>query len=566
MRRLRLGVLLTGLVVAAVTFIPSVAGAASITFGVPGLELCGSLPQYQCDLGPVREHFPDYGNVCSYDDCYFVSAADWEKVAAGVTPTLTTLDLDYKAEGQTFAGGLSAPDLWAYWKTSGIDGFYLSSETTISKNSSAVENAVKAHRALIVQAVATNSSLLGTTKVRAGTAIMIADGYTPKGPLVVYQAKTIQMTWAQWNAQVRSVWEVVVSATAPQGTTTTTPPTSTTNPTATFSLSPNSVTSAGGTVTLTYSSQNATICTLTPSPSIWTTATETVACSGTYEDTVAPSTTAEEWTFTFTASNSSDLSATQTQTLVQTAPSGTTPQFDNSSQNWSGYVVPSSSALVTGASGDWTVPVLNCTDTPGGNVSVWVGIGGEEWATGGSSGALLQTGINSACVDGAQQNTAWWEIVPATPNDETVFRDFPVAAGNEIQASAFETTTGAWQTEVSDVNTGLTAAMITGDVYGVGETSSNEIDDQGSTVNYHYSGAYTAEWIVEDPEEASANAGGSLFPFANFGSITFSDMRSSFSSWYLTPDEEWGIVQSGVTLAAPTSTSTDGFTDTYTGP
>lgn len=50
MRRLRLGVLLAGLVVAAVTFIPSVAGAASITFGVPGLELCGSLPQYQCDF------------------------------------------------------------------------------------------------------------------------------------------------------------------------------------------------------------------------------------------------------------------------------------------------------------------------------------------------------------------------------------------------------------------------------------------------------------------------------------------------------------------------------------
>ena len=64
-------------------------------------------------------------------------------------------------------------------------------------------------------------------------------------------------------------------------------------------------------------------------------------------------------------------------------------------------------------------------------------------------------------------------------------------------------------------------------------------DDQGSTVNYHYSGAYTAEWIVEDPEEGSANAGGALYPFANFGSVTFSNMKSSFTSWSLTPDEEW---------------------------
>jgi len=563
MRRLRLGVLLAGLVVAAVAFIPSAAGAASVTFGVPGLELCGSLPQYQCDLGPVREHFPDYGNVCSDDDCYFVSAADWEKVAAGVTPTLTTLDLDYKSAGQTFAGGLSAPDLWAYWKTSGIDGFYLSSEATVSKSSSAIENAVKAHRALIVQDVATNSSFMGTTKVRAGTAIMIVDGYTPKGPLVVYQAKTIQMTWPQWNAQVRSVWEVVVSTTAPQGTTTT-PPTSTTNPTATLALSSNNLTSAGGAVTLTYSSQSATTCTLTSSPAIWTTATETVACNGTYEDTVAPTTTAQEWTFTFTASNAADQSATVTQTLVESAPASTTPQFDNPSPNWSGYVVPSSSALVTDVSGDWTVPILNCSDTPTGDSSAWVGIGGQQWNSTSSSGVLLQTGTESDCVNGVQENDGWWEEYPANPNHEEIFNEFPVSPGNEIEAAVYELNDGSWETAVSDLTTGLSGYMITGEAWGVSETGAPSFTDQGSTTGLSYSGGYTAEWIVEDTGVASTP--GSYYPFPNFGSITFSDMRSSFSSWYLTPDEEWGIVQSGVTLAAPTSTSTDGFTDTYTGP
>ena len=87
MGRLRLGVVLAGLVVAAVTFIPSVAGAAAVTFGVPGLQLCGSTRTLSVTLDRVREHFIDYGNVCSDDDCFFVSAADWEKVAAGVTPT-----------------------------------------------------------------------------------------------------------------------------------------------------------------------------------------------------------------------------------------------------------------------------------------------------------------------------------------------------------------------------------------------------------------------------------------------------------------------------------------------
>jgi hypothetical protein len=401
--RLRLGVVLAGLVVAAVTFIPSVSSAASVTYGVPGLQLCSSSTHYRCDLGPIREHFPDYGNVCSDDDCFFVSAADWEKVAAGVTPTLTTLDLDYKAAGQTFDGGLSAPDLWAYWKSSGIDGFYLSSETTISKSESSVENAVKARRAVIVDDITKGRTLLGTSKIGPGNAVMIADGYTPKGALVVYEATTRQMTWAQWNAQIQSVWEVVVSKTPPQGTTTTTTPpspTSTSNPTATLALSPNSLTSAGGTVTLTYSSENATSCTLTSSPSIWTTASEPVACNGTYEDPVAPSTTAQEWTFTFTATNSSGVSATQTQTLVESA---ATQTIANPNPNWSGYVVPrSSGALVTTVFGEWTVPTLDCADTLNANAAVWVGIGGFEWATEGSSGVLLQTGISDDCVNGVQ--------------------------------------------------------------------------------------------------------------------------------------------------------------------
>ena len=243
-------------------------------------------------------------------------------------------------------------------------------------------------------------------------------------------------------------------------------------------------------------------------------------------------------------------------------------QFTNPSTNWSGYVVPSSSALVTDVSGDWTVPTLNCSDTPNSNSATWVGIGGEQWGTGGSSGALLQTGTNDDCVNGVQQDSAWWEIVPATPNNEEIFTSFPVAPGDQIQASIFELSDGEWETLLSNLNTGLSALMVTGDAWGVGQTESGAITFtiQGNASGVSYSGGYTAEWIVEDLEEGSANAGGQLYPFANFGSVAFSDMRSSFSSWSLTQDEEWGIVQNGVTLAAPTNTTSDGFTDTYTGP
>jgi uncharacterized repeat protein (TIGR02543 family) len=334
-------------------------------------------------------------------------------------------------------------------------------------------------------------------------------------------------------------------------------------PTATLSLSPNSLTSAGGTVILTYSSENATTCTLTSSPLIWASATEPVDCNGTYQDNVASTTSSREWTFTFTASNTSGQSTTSTQTFVESAAS-TTPQFTNSSVNWSGYVVPSSSALVTDVEGEWTVPTMNCSDTANGDTSIWVGIGGEQWNATTSSGVLLQTGVQADCVDGVQQNYGWWEEYPAIPNVEEEFNDFPVSAGDEIEASVFQESDGAWETIVSDLTTGLSGILITGEAWGVQETGATSFVNQGTATGLNYSGGYTAEWIMEDP--GITNETGAVRPFANFGSVTFSNMRSSFSSWSLTPTEEWGIVQDGATLAAPTSSTTDGFTVTYMGP
>lgn len=557
MRRFRLALLIAGLALATTTFLPSVAASAAPS--VPGLYACGSAPG--CHYGPVYDLFPNYNSVCSSEDCFFVSAANWEQVATGVVPSVSQLKSDYVASGQPFSGGRAVQDLWSYWTTSGIDGEYLVRVTTIGLNKLSVEFGVLHHRALIVRVATARASYIGTEKVGAGTAIMIADGYTPKGPLVVFQGRTLQMTWPQWNAQARSAWEIFVTTT-PRSSTTTPPPTppSATVPTASLALSSTYVPSSGATVTLTFSSQNATNCSLSSSPSIWTAGSVVVPCNGTYQINVVPSSSQQQWVLTFTASSAGGPSAISSQTLTQEAPA--TP-VGNASLNWSGYFVPSSSAIITDVEGDWTVPTLNCADTPNGYSTIWVGIGGQQSATGGSSGALLQTGTNANCVNGVQQNSGWWELVPANPNNEQVFTSFPVAPGDQIQASVFQTTTGAWQTEVTDLTTGLSAYMITGGSWGVGRTSAGTFTVQGSAVNISYSGGYTAEWIVEDPENAATQT---LFSFANFGSVTFSNLRSSFTTWSLTPSQMWAIVQNGVTLATPTATTTDGFTDTYTGP
>jgi len=66
----------------------------------------------------------------------------------------------------------------------------------------------------------------------------------------------------------------------------------------------------------------------------------------------------------------------------------TVPFTGSTSSNWSGYVLPTTS-LDTLASAEWTVPRLNCADTPNGSSSTWVGIGGVTWSDGSSSGKMI---------------------------------------------------------------------------------------------------------------------------------------------------------------------------------
>src|ERR1019366_8896651 len=70
--------------------------------------------------------------------------------------------------------------------------------------------------------------------------VAIVDGFDPKGPLIVFEAKTSQLTWAQWNSLVLEVWGVTVSISSPTPPTTTTtlPPTTTVPPTTTTTIPP----------------------------------------------------------------------------------------------------------------------------------------------------------------------------------------------------------------------------------------------------------------------------------------------------------------------------------------
>ncbi len=92
--------------------------------------------------------------------------------------------------------------------------------------------------------------------------------------------------------------------------------------------------------------------------------------------------------------------------------------------------------------------------------------------------------------------SAWYEWYPDYAYD---FDGFDISAGDSIRMTASAVTTASGSVTVENLSTGQT----------VSHSFSGQSDQLCET---------NAEWIVEDFEE-----NGSLVPFANFGTVTFTD-------------------------------------------
>lgn len=224
------------------------------------------------------------------------------------------------------------------------------------------------------------------------------------------------------------------------------------------------------------------------------------------------------------------------------------------SANWSGYIWPSTS-LVTGVAGNWTVPTLDCTTTPNAGMSSWVGTGGA----GGSSGDLLQTGIDSDCVNGVQQDIGWWQEQPEQVGGN--FSSFPVSPGDVITAAVSDAS-GTWQTVLDDTTTGRAGVLVAGQSWGVGPDSGNAYTVQGDATGVSYAGGYTGEWIVEDYTLVATMQ---EVAFADFGSVAFTNMGLSPGPWYVEPQDEVELIKGGRVVATPTLPNNSTMTVTYTG-
>ena len=141
--------------------------------------------------------------------------------------------------------------------------------------------------------------------------------------------------------------------------------------------------------------------------------------------------------------------------------------------------------------------------TTNGDASAWVGIGGYGWPTGGTSGTLLQTGVTVRCANGSPQYVGWWEEYPSVPNIPRVFA-------------------------------------------------------QGSTAGLSYGAATPLNGSSKIPGEPPV-------PFADYGTVNFTNLKTSLQTWTLTASEGIAIMQNGAILSTPSLPAIDDFSVNYTG-
>lgn len=201
------------------------------------------------------------------------------------------------------------------------------------------------------------------------------------------------------------------------------------------------------------------------------------------------------------------------------------PQY---SSNWAGAVqIGKGFNKVTG-----TITVPRASGGSNAAASAWVGIDGDTCQS-----AILQTGV-SFYGDGSFD--AWYEWIP---DYSYSFSNFDLSVGDVIRMTVDATSKTKGVATLENLTTGRS----------VSHTFTNTPSTLCET---------NAEWIVEDFEEGS-----SLVPFANFGTVTFTNATASGSSGTITPNGSTiiDIESSKGQVLTDCSASSSGVTCRYTG-
>jgi hypothetical protein len=201
--------------------------------------------------------------------------------------------------------------------------------------------------------------------------------------------------------------------------------------------------------------------------------------------------------------------------------SGPNHKLSNStSSNWSGYAV--TGGRYTSVSASWTQPAVDCSVTPTGWSSFWVGLDGDGTST------VEQTGSEADCSSGSAVYSAWYEMYPKFPKNYSN----TVRPGDQFTASVTTDGKGNFSLHLADTTQGwshTTSAKLRSAKLG------------------------SAEVIAEAPSSS-----GGVLPLADFGTVGFSGATANNTSFGSLSGLDRIDMASGSTTKASTSSISGG--------
>jgi hypothetical protein len=187
---------------------------------------------------------------------------------------------------------------------------------------------------------------------------------------------------------------------------------------------------------------------------------------------------------------------------------------NSTSTNWAGYAVTGS--RYTSVSASWVQPAVNCSVTPTGWSSFWVGLDGDTTNT------VEQTGSEADCSSGRAVYSAWYEMYPKYP----VNYSNTVKAGDQFSASVTTDGRGSFTLKLTDATQGWSRT---------------------ATARLKSAKLGSAEVIAEAP---SSNSG--VLPLADFGTANFSAAKANNTSFASLSGRDAINMVSGSTTKAST--------------
>jgi hypothetical protein len=166
------------------------------------LDRCAPGPE--CQL-PRRATFPTYGNL-QFGDCWAAAAADWLWIAQGIKVPAASVIRAWRSEERA-SGGKN--DTVEYLEERGIDGYKLRFADELLQFASLQEWTPEAIRTQLRKHSALYAEVSLPAYGNAGHAV-VADGFTPAGPLIVTWGETFQWTWARWADEVHAIFVLTV--------------------------------------------------------------------------------------------------------------------------------------------------------------------------------------------------------------------------------------------------------------------------------------------------------------------------------------------------------------------